>query len=158
MTTVMKKYIISSIVIFIVCSSFLIKQQPGITASVQRGKQVYVLTCLTCHQEDGMGVQRMNPTLVKTKWVLGDKKALCGIVLHGLNGGEIEIDGDYFHNRMPPQASLLTDQQIADVLTYVRNSFGNKAGAVTLADVRAARSVKKKATAATKSVKKPVKH
>ena len=110
---------------------------------MERGKKVYDITCITCHQADGEGVKRMNPTLVKTKWVLGDKKALSKIVLNGLQGGEIEIDGDNFHNPMSPQGGLLNDHQIADVLTYVRNSFGNKASAVTPGEVRAARGIKK---------------
>lgn len=111
----------------------------SVKASVERGSKVYQSICLTCHQADGLGVQRMNPPLVKTKWVLGDKKALVKIVLNGLKGGEIEIDGDDFHNPMPPQATQLSDQQIADVLTYVRNSFGNRASAVTLAEVKTVR-------------------
>ena len=123
----------------VAASSFTIQQQPGIKASVSRGEKVYKATCIACHQADGLGVQRMNPPLVKTKWVLGDKKALAGIIINGLKGGEIEIDGDDFHNPMPPMGAQLDDQQIADVLTYVRNSFGNKASAVTVADVKAAR-------------------
>jgi len=126
---------------------------------------VYAATCLACHQADGLGVQRMNPPLVKTKWVMGDKKALAKIVLNGLKGGEIEIDGDDFHNPMPPLAAQLSDQQIADALTYVRNSFGNKAGAVTVADVKAARGtaaapvpVTKKPAVKTPVKKAPVKH
>jgi len=115
------------------------KQQPPLKASIERGKKVYAAVCMACHQPDGLGVQRMNPPLVQTKWVLGDKKALATIVLNGLKGGEIEIDGDDFHNPMPPQATQLTDQQIADALTYVRNSFGNKASAVSPAEVKAAR-------------------
>jgi mono/diheme cytochrome c family protein len=155
------------IVLFVLlASSFTNKQQPpGIKASIERGKIVYTGTCLACHQADGLGVQRMNPPLVKTKWVLGDKKALAKIVLNGLKGGEIVIDGDDFHNPMPPQGGQLTDQQIADALTYVRNSFGNKASAVTVADVKAARGSAATAAAVTKNpatktpVKKaPVKH
>jgi mono/diheme cytochrome c family protein len=71
---------------------------------------------------------------------LGDKKALAKIVLKGLQGGEIDINGDKFHNPMPPQESTLTDQEIADVLTYVRNNFGNKASMVTVAEVKAVRA------------------
>ncbi|MDE3249221.1 MAG: cytochrome c [Bacteroidota bacterium] len=111
----------------------------SLKASVERGSKVYQTICLTCHQADGLGVDRMNPPLVKTKWVLGDKKALAKIVLNGLKGGEIQIDGDEFHNPMPPQATQLSDQQIADVLTFVRNSFGNKASAVSPAEVKAVR-------------------
>ena len=135
----MKGIFVAMMIFFLLASSFTAKQQPAIKASIQRGQKVYVATCMACHQADGLGVQRMNPPLVKTKWVLGDKKALAKLVLNGLKGGEIEIDGDDFHNPMPPQKAQLTDQQIADALTYVRNSFGNKASAVTAADVKAAR-------------------
>jgi mono/diheme cytochrome c family protein len=150
----MKRFFIGSAIFLIALSSFQAKPQPGIKAALERGKKVYDVTCLACHQADGLGVQRMNPPLVKTKWVLGDKKALAKIVLIGLKGGEIEIDGDNFHNPMPPQAALLTDQQIADVLTYVRNSFGNKANAVTTADVKAARGTAN-TTVVKPAVKKP---
>jgi len=151
----MEKIITVGIVFFIVLSSFKLAAQPSLKASMERGKKVYEITCIACHQADGAGVQRMNPTLIKTKWVLGDKRALSKIVLNGLQGGEIEIDGDNFHNPMPPQGAFLNDQQIADVLTYVRNSFGNKASAVTPAEVRAARAIKK--TVSAKPIKKPTK-
>ena len=154
-------FLVTSLVLFISIHHSQQSRQPGIKASIERGQKVYTGTCLACHQADGLGVQRMNPPLVKTKWVLGDKKALAKIVLNGLKGGEIIIDGDDFHNPMPPQEAQLTDQQIADVLTYVRNSFGNKASAVTAADVKAARGssrlVAKKA-AATPVKKAPAKH
>ena len=137
----MKSISFAALCILVMASSFQSKPAPatGLKASMERGQKVYTTVCLACHQADGAGVPRMNPPLIKTKWVLGDKKALAKIVLNGLKGGEIEIDGDDFHNPMPPQAGQLSDQQIADVLTYVRNSFGNKASAVTVADVKAAR-------------------
>ena len=79
----------------------------------------------------------MNPTLIQTKFVLGDKPTLIKIVLNGLSG--VEIDGDKYNGVMAPHPDL-SDQQIADVLTYVRNSFGNKASAVTAAQVKAIRA------------------
>jgi mono/diheme cytochrome c family protein len=106
--------------------------------SIARGKAVYADQCLVCHQADGGGVQNMNPPLIKTKWVLGDKSVLINIVLKGMNT-ETEINGDVYHNIMPPH-EFMTDQQIADVLTYIRNSFGNKAKAITQADVKAVRA------------------
>ena len=141
----MKMIIAGSVVFFLLLSSFQTKPKPAVPdlkASMERGEKIYTGTCLACHQVTGKGVDRMNPPLVKTKWVLGDKKALARIVLFGLKGGEIEIDGDNFHNPMPPQATQFTDLQVADVLTYVRNSFGNKATAVTEADVKIARAAK----------------
>lgn len=136
----MKKALLA-ILVFIFATAFAIQQPAtGLKAAIARGKTVYENTCLACHQPDGSGVPNMNPPLVKTKWVLGDKKALAKIVLKGLQGGEIEIDGDKFHNPMPPLETVLTDQEIADVLTYVRNNFGNKASLVTVAEVKALRA------------------
>ena len=112
-------------------------QQGGVQASISRGKQVYMEQCLSCHQADAGGVQGMNPSLIKAKFVLGDKTKLVKIVLNGLTG--VEIDGDSYNGVMAPHADL-TDLQIADVLTYIRNSFGNKASAVTPAQVKAIRA------------------
>ncbi|NML67171.1 cytochrome c [Hymenobacter sp. RP-2-7] len=108
-----------------------------LAASMARGQRVYKNVCLTCHQADGGGVPNMNPPLIKTDYVLGDKKRLVGIVLRGLKGPN-EIEGETYTQNMPAQA-YLTDLNIADVLTYVRNSFGNKASAVTPAEVHALR-------------------
>jgi len=80
----------------------------------------------------------MNPPLIKTKWVLGDKSKLIEVVIKGMQGA-VDIEGDTYHNVMPPHPDL-TDQQVADVLTYVRNSFGNKARGVTEAEVKAVRA------------------
>ncbi len=114
--------------------------QAGLQASITRGKQVYLEQCLACHQVDLGGVQGMNPSLVKAKFVLGDKPTLIKIVLNGLSG--VEIDGESYNGVMAPHPDL-TDLQIADVLTYVRNSFGNKASAVTAAQVKAIRATNK---------------
>ena len=107
-------------------------------ASMDRGQAVYKTVCLTCHQADGGGVPRMNPPLIKTKWVLGDKTKLITLMLKGMNE-PIEIEDDEYHNPMPPHTEL-NDQQIADVLTFVRNSFGNKASAVSTNEVKSVRS------------------
>ncbi len=106
-------------------------------ASIDRGQQVYHDQCLACHQADALGVQDMNPPLTGTKWVLGDKTTLVQIVLKGLKG--VQINGDDYHNVMAPHSDL-SDRQIADVLTYVRNSFGNKARAISAAEVKAIRA------------------
>jgi mono/diheme cytochrome c family protein len=110
-------------------------------AVMDRGKQVYLEQCLACHQADAGGVQGMNPPLVKTKQILGDKTALVKIVLNGMTG-DLEVNGDTYHNVMAPHSEL-TDLQISDVLTYVRNSFGNKAKAITPAEVKAIRAKNK---------------
>jgi len=145
----MKKVLICVITLFVSLNSFAqtkpqSKPKPAAPAPISkavmdRGKKVYDMVCIACHQADGGGMPPMNPPLIKTKWVLGNKKELVKIVLKGLKGGEIEIDGDTFNNPMPALETTLNDQQIADVLTYVRNNFGNKASGVTVAEVKACR-------------------
>jgi mono/diheme cytochrome c family protein len=116
--------------------------QPNSTeASMQRGKLVYNKVCLSCHQADGGGVPKLNPPLTVAEYI-NDKKKLIQIVLKGMTD-RIPIDDEYYSNNMAPHTDL-TNQQIADVLTYVRNSFGNKASAVTVADVQAVKSPVKK--------------
>jgi mono/diheme cytochrome c family protein len=114
---------------------------PALKASLTRGAAVYKNVCIACHQADGGGLPPINPPLIKTQYVLGDKARLSHIVLAGL-AEPIEIDGEEYKQPMPAQAHL-TDQQIADVLTYVRNSFGNKASAVQPAEVKAVRATLK---------------
>jgi mono/diheme cytochrome c family protein len=111
---------------------------PALKASMTRGKVVYDTYCLPCHQADGSGVPTMNPPLIKTSWVLGSKQVLIEQVLKG-SANKVEIDGEKFNGAMPAQTQL-TDEQIADVLSYVRNSFGNKASIVTTAEVKAIRA------------------
>src|ERR1700761_2977966 len=98
------------------------------------GKAIYEKHCQTCHQVDGSGAQNMIPPLIKTEYVLGPKAAIIKILLNGLNG-ELKVDGVTYGNEMPPQA-ILTNREIAAVLTYVRKSFGNKASLVTISDVK----------------------
>lgn len=112
--------------------------QPGPKAAIARGKKVYASTCLPCHQADGGGVPRLNPPLTKSDYVTGDSSYLISILLKGLND-EIEVNGEYYGNPMPAQAQL-SDQEIADVLTYIRNSFGNKASAITVTQVKTERN------------------
>ncbi len=112
---------------------------PVTNASIENGKLIYTQNCLSCHQADGYGAPNMNPPLIKTSYVLGDKKRIIGVVINGLS--HVDIDGNPYQNVMP-SFSNLKDKEIADVLTYVRNSFGNKASAVTEAEVKAERSKK----------------
>src|SRR4051794_23397036 len=127
------KRIIFSFFLLAACG-FLFAQQSSVKASIDKGKKLYEQYCLTCHQADGGGVPKMNPPLIKTSYVTGDKKKLVQWVLKG-STENILIDGKSYSNNMPPQA-YLKDDEIADVLTYIRNSFGNKASAITPAEVK----------------------
>ncbi|MFV0337619.1 MAG: c-type cytochrome [Chthoniobacterales bacterium] len=108
------------------------------------GKRVFTQNCLVCHQATGQGVAGQFPPLADSEWVLanaawhGDNH-IVKIVLNGLHG-PITVEGKAFNNAMTPWKDVLNDQQIASVLTYIRNEWGNEAPAITeafVADVRA---------------------
>jgi mono/diheme cytochrome c family protein len=104
--------------------------------SMDSGKKIYTLQCMNCHQTDGIGVLNVNPPL-KSKRVTGDKNKLIGIVMKGSATNEV-INGITYYGVMPPNPGL-NDQEIADVLTYIRNSFDNKASIVKAMEVKSMR-------------------
>ena len=113
-------------------------QQPVPKEKSGRGKIVYNKVCLSCHMDDGMGVPRMNPALAKSKLVAGSKTKLIRIVLRGSE--ELLNDPNRNYKNLMASHADLTDQQISDVLTFVRNSFGNKSSIITPGDVKYVRS------------------
>lgn len=135
----MKKITIS--LFFITTIGLAFAQQSSLKTSMENGKKIYEQYCLSCHQADGTGVPKLNPPLIKTSYVTGDKKKLIQWVLLG-STEKVAIDGKYYSNNMPAQ-DFLKDQEIADVLTYIRNSFGNKASAITATDVKNLRAASK---------------
>ena len=105
---------------------------PGqsLTESIKRGKEVYALYCQACHMEDGKGTPGINPPLARADYLRKPARTLIGIILNG-QSGDVIVNGKKYNTMMPAQ-SYLTDQQIADVLNYARNSWGNKiAGNIT---------------------------
>jgi mono/diheme cytochrome c family protein len=108
------------------------------TASAHPGRKVYEATCLACHMADGSGVPGMHPPLAKTDWVTGDKDRLIRITIQGLSG-RIEVNGRVYNSVMPPNGHL-SNREIADVLTYIRQDFGNNASEVTEEEVQKVRS------------------
>ena len=102
------------------------------------GEQVYYSYCGTCHQQNGMGASGRFPPLAETDWVTGDKERLIQVVMHGLEGS-IEVNGESYNGHMP-QHSFLSDEQIAQVLTYIRQNFGNNAGPISEDEVSAVRN------------------
>ena len=103
-------------------------------AAMDNGKKVYDSYCLGCHMEDAMGVPRMNPPLAASELLLNDKTKPIRIVLRGSEELKAETDSEYKNIMMG--LPTLSDQEIADVLTYARNSFGNKAPKINEADVK----------------------
>ena len=125
----------ATIILLVAVISLACASQPDVPApaALAAGKKVYEANCLTCHQKDGNGVPRMNASLVKSKVVVGDKKKLVRVIL--LGSEKAGVHNDEYSNPMPAQPQL-SDEDIAHVLTYVRNSFGNKASAITVTDVK----------------------
>ena len=103
-------------------------------AKAGEGASVYSTNCAGCHQPTGTGVAGNFPPLAGSEWVTGDKKKLIGVLLNGLNG-KVTVKGQSYNNVMPPWKGTLTNKQIADVATYIRNAWGNKADPVTEAEV-----------------------
>ena len=115
-------------------------------AAKERGKTAYMAVCFACHQPTGMGLPNMFPPLAGSDWVKAKKAdRIIRIVLHGLSG-PVQVNGVPFTTPaplMPPQGSASSDQQIADVLTYVRAEFGGGASDVTVDQVKAIRDAEK---------------
>ena len=105
------------------------------------GAQIYNIYCRSCHQKDGKGDGLRFPPLDNSEWVKGDKKRLMNIVLNGLEGA-IEVKGKPYNSLMPPQ-SFLKDEDIAEVLTYIRQNFGNNASNVSSMEVNKFRNTLK---------------
>lgn len=105
------------------------------------GAKVYDIYCRACHQEDGKGDGLRFPPLDNSEWVKGDKKRLIKILLNGLEG-TIEVKGKPYNSLMPPQ-SFLTDEEIAQVLTYIRQNFDNNASDVDAREVNKLRNTVK---------------
>ncbi len=113
-------------------------QKPSfdLKASVARGKDVYVTYCVSCHMEGGEGMEGAFPPLAKSDYLMADKKRAILQVINGASG-EMKVNGVVYNAEMP--GVDITDQEVSDVLNYVRNSFGNKGAAVTPEEVKASR-------------------
>ena len=103
--------------------------------------------CATCHQANGKGLDPAFPPLVGTPWVTGSEERMIKIALHGIHG-KIEVNGKVYdpEKGVPPMTafgSIIKDEEVAAVLTYVRNSWGNKAAPVSAATVKKVREANK---------------
>lgn len=118
----------------------LLFSNSGIAQNMSNGKKIYETRCLVCHQADGGGVPNMNAPLDGASNVVGNDIARMVKIIRGGYNERIALDGYYYSNAMTANPDL-KDQDIADVLSYIRNSWSNKASKVTLAQVQ---KVKKK--------------
>ncbi|HLZ16710.1 MAG TPA: cytochrome c [Cyclobacteriaceae bacterium] len=116
--------------------SFQEKPKFSLKESIERGKDIYIANCLTCHLDQGEGIEDVYPPLAKSDYLMADKKRSVQQVLYGVNG-EMKVKGKTYNAEM--SAFDLSDQQTSDVLNYIRNSFDNKGSAVTPEEVKGLR-------------------
>lgn len=124
----MKKYIL--------CIAMVGLGLKGFSQDVNKGKTVYTKTCIACHQATGAGIPGAFPPLAKSDYLNADVNRAIKQVIKGSNI-PMTVNGKKYTTAMPPQA--LSDQQVADVLTYVYANWGNTKKVVTLAMVKAQR-------------------
>ena len=108
--------------------------RPALAAFSARGARIYSAKCQGCHGPDGRGGSAY-PTLAGSEWVIGDTQTLAMIILNGMQG---PVSTGQTYGVMPAQAAGMTNEDLAGVMTYVRNSFGNETGDVTTLEMAAA--------------------
>ncbi|MEQ1588230.1 MAG: cytochrome c [Cyclobacteriaceae bacterium] len=130
------------IIYFLVLATFstflALQQKPkfDLKASAERGKEIYLRNCISCHMEQGEGLEGIFPPVAKSDYMLADKKRAIQQTLYGVTG-EMTVNGKPYNGEM--NAYDLTDEQTSDLMNYIFNSFENKGGVITPADVKAAR-------------------
>lgn len=116
--------------------SFAQEQKFDLKASMARGKDVYIAQCMSCHMEAGDGIEDVYPPLAKSDYLMADKRRSIDNVLHGLTG-EIVVNGKTYNMEMTPFP--LSNEEVSDVLNYIRNAWGNEGEPVTPEEVNARR-------------------
>jgi nitrite reductase (NO-forming) len=110
--------------------------QAGQVSKEQRihaGQVLYAGTCSVCHQANGQGLPGVFPPLAGSDFLLADQKRAIGIVLNGFSG-PVTVNGTDYNSVMPPM-SQLNDDEVANILTYVYNSWGNQGDAISPEEV-----------------------
>lgn len=105
---------------------------------IRAGESRFTGTCSVCHQANGEGLPTVFPPLARSDFLMADKQRAIGIVLNGLTG-QVTVNGNVFNSVMPPM-SQLNDDELANILTFVRNSWGNSGAVVSAEEVRQMRA------------------
>ena len=113
---------------------------------IKAGQQLFGGTCSVCHQANGEGLSGVFPPLAKSDYIAADPKRMIGTVLHGLTG-KVVVNGKEYNSVMPPM-NQLNDDEVANILTYVLNTWGNPGGNIAADEVKKVRAKPVPATAA----------
>jgi nitrite reductase (NO-forming) len=116
--------------------SFEQKPTFDLKVSMERGKEIYLRNCVSCHMDEGEGLQGIFPPVANSDYMLADKKRAIKQILKGVTG-EMTVNGVIYNGEM--NGFDLTDEQVSDLMNYLYNSFGNKGGITKPEDVKAAR-------------------
>jgi mono/diheme cytochrome c family protein len=127
----MNKVITIATIVWVTITAQSFYLQTPNQASYENGKTVYATYCMSCHMEDGNGLEGVFPSLVKTG-NLTDKNRMVKIILQGMRG-KITVKGTVYDAEMA--AIAISDKEVADVVNYIRNSWGNKAPHIKVSDV-----------------------
>ncbi|TRZ42846.1 c-type cytochrome [Robertkochia solimangrovi] len=131
---------IKTLFIYILLTGILVwnvypEQKFDLQKSIKQGEKIYQTSCATCHQVNGQGVNPLYPPLANSDYLLKNREASIKAVKYGQQG-KITVNGKVYNNMMIPMG--LNDEQVADVMNYILNSWGNKAEKpVTPAEVTA---------------------
>lgn len=139
-----KKMFYLSIIIFLLSSFITLSRKEKklynfsfnnseLAASIKRGKKVYLKNCASCHMINGQGIKGTFPPLAKADYLMADKARSIRQVIYGLDK-RIVVNGVAYQMAMPAQK--LNNQEVADVLNYVRNTWGNKGEIVRASEVK----------------------
>ena len=134
----MKKIAVAlvSVITIIGFLSFQKKPKVDLAASSARGKEIYLRNCVSCHMDQGEGLEGIFPPLANSDYLLANKKRAIQQTLYGISG-EMTVNGKVYNGEM--NGFDITDEEMSDLMNYIYNSFGNHAGAITPDEVKAAR-------------------
>lgn len=127
----MGKIMFYTILLVLVASNAIMSQDNTSARSLKNGQAVYISYCQSCHMEDGSGLPGVFPPLAKTG-NLKDSNRLVKIILEGMRG-PVTVNGTKYNAEMAP--TTLTNQEVADVINYIRNNWGNKEPFIDSKDV-----------------------
>lgn len=120
----MKRGVILGGLLLFVFAGVAFIQPANRAKSIANGKKVYANNCMNCHMEDGKGLEGAFPPVAQSDYLKRPSKDLIEVILKG-QSGEIKVNGVVYNGMMPAQ-DYLSDEEIADVLNYINNSWGNK--------------------------------
>ena len=110
--------------------------QAALKESMLRGEELYISNCVSCHMRNGEGIKTVFPPLAQSDYLMEDQKRAIQQVLYGAKG-EMTVNGVMYNGEM--SAYDIGNQQVADILNYIQNSWGNKATMLSAEDIQKAR-------------------